>query len=159
MTQSSWSAIVDRVEAQMLTVASIGKVHDYQRYVLGEVKLDSIGISAIGGEDRFRVWMITLGRMDTKPEDQAGDMQWNRLIQIDGYVQIEDANTSEQTTIALAESVIRTLWNDVRTTRFNNTVLFGKPGQIVSLVPEFFSMVACHHVRITMPIQTLDSPT
>jgi hypothetical protein len=161
VTQSSWSAIAARIVAQIQTVPKIGNVYDRLRLATADNSIDAIISASIDGEPRARVWMVTMGRQDTKFEDAGGSMQWDRTAVIEGFLQIEDANDSATMAVGLAEAIIRVLATDVRTKQSNGlylggTVLTGKPPRITTNELRVFFAVACHYIRVEMPLTTLE---
>lgn len=157
---SALAPIVARVVALMGPIADIGRVHD--RLLLlrkGTETFEQQAQVTIGGVQRVRVWYVHLGQMPTSPQDAAGTMQWDRMIEIEGFFDFDnDGASSEATAVALAETVIRTLWADARTTSLGGTILFAKPGRIVDTNPRSFAGVICSYVRIEMPITTIELP-
>lgn len=156
MAQSSWSAVVARLKAQLETITGIGRVHDRLRLAANEERFNELALSEIGGEDRARMWMIRLERMETSFADASGSLQWNRVALIEGFLQIEDANSSEHTATALAESICRTLAADLQATKLGATVLSGGPPGIMVNEPRIFVFVPCHYVRIEMPVLSIE---
>lgn len=158
MAQSTWASVVARVKAQIETVANIGLVHDRLRLAVEEADVAAVMYATIDGEKRLRSWYVHLGTMPAEALESSGSMKWNRVVQVEGFLQFEDAAGSEKTALALAESVIRTLWNDLRTTKLNGTVLAGKPPQIVDAQPRSFGGVVVSYVRLEMPVVSIETP-
>ncbi len=161
MTQSSWAAIAARIVTDIQTVPDVGNVFDRLRLATAEQTMADIITATIGGEPRARVWMVTMGRIDTAFADASGAMQWDRGAVIEGFLQIEDANDSAGAAMALAEGIIRVLATDVRTRQSNGlylggTVLSGKPPKLVTNDLRIFFGVGCHYVRLEMPLMTIE---
>jgi hypothetical protein len=156
MAQSSWSAIVARIVAQIQTIADVGQVHDRRRLVKTESEFIGISGVAIGGVQQARMWQVFLESMGASFADASGALKWNRVAVIHGFLQLEDANSSETTAITLAESICRTLSNDLQATKLGGTVLSGAPARIIVAEPRFLLIVECNFVRIEMPLLTIE---
>jgi hypothetical protein len=163
MPQSTWQAITDRIVAQLGTITGIGRVWNRTRLGFDESSILGFATDEIGGEQKLRLWMVHLEvPAASKWSEAGGHAQWDRNAVIEGFLQVEDEDTSELAAIALGESVIRTLNTDVRTTRLGETVLWGgpatfpnghRPGQATQ-----FAFVVCHYVVVHLPVHTLESP-
>ncbi|HXF71709.1 MAG TPA: hypothetical protein VNO79_03760 [Actinomycetota bacterium] len=156
MPTSSWDAVVARIVAQMRTIAGIGVVSDQARLLDHADRLEEL-LSLIGGERRLRAWFVSLARMRTGPASAGPDMDWTREVRIEGFVQFEDGQGSEKLAISLAESVIRTLHDDLRATKLGGTVLSGGPGSIVDTTPRLFGGLVCSYVQIVFPVHTVET--
>lgn len=163
MTQSSWTAISNRIVAQLATIANIGRVHPRARLLTDMEQLLDESTVELGGERKLRMWMVHLeiARRSTW-QDQGGNAEWDRLAVIEGFLQVEDENDSERTAIALGESVIRVLNTDVRATKLGGTVLWGGPASFPQAprpaeVRQWGPVVA-HYVRVELPLSTIESP-
>jgi len=164
VTTSTWAAICDRVVAQLNTIANIGKVHDHTRLITSTDDFVAAMTTDVGGEQKIRAWMIheEIPKVATW-EDQGGNAAWDRLVVCEGFLQLEDASSSERTAIALAELVIRALNTDVRTTKLGGTVLSGgpagfpnghRPGE-----PRIWGPLVCNYIRVDLPVFTIESPS
>jgi hypothetical protein len=135
LAQSRWSVIVARVKSQMETISNIGLVHGSWRVADSENK-----------------WA-----------ESSGTGEWNRLIQIQGLLEIDwdktEAESTEQVAIGLSESVIRTLNKDLWQTKLGGTVLTGKQAKLVEHGPRLADFVIGYGVRIEMQVLTIDSLT
>lgn len=164
MTQSSWSAISDRIAAQMATITNIGRVWRYTRVVTDEGTFADVMTAELGDERRLRAWMIhpEVARVNTWAE-QSGTTQFNRTAVIEGFFQVEDDADSERVAVGFGEAVIRVLNTDVRTTRLGATVLSGGPATFPSGhrpgEPRVFAFVLAHYVRVELPLWSLDTLT
>lgn len=158
MPQSTWDAVVARVKAQVETVADVGNVHDRLRLAVDERQFEAAIYATIGAERKLRAWYIDLREMPTQPSAADGTMQWSRNVTIEGFLSFEDASGSDKTAVALAESIIRTLWSDLRATKLGGTVLTGKPGRIADKNPRNFAGVVCSYVRVEMPLESIETP-
>lgn len=157
MPQSSWASIVARIQAQMQTIANIGLVHDRDRLAVEANDIENTLFWDDAGTRRLRVWTIRLRDMPTRPAAAHSEAEWIRHVEIEGFLQFDDAAASETTTKTLAESVIRTLWSDAQTTKLNNTILFAKPPRIEDTEPKRFAAVLCSYVRLVMEIHTYET--
>lgn len=155
MAESTWEAIVARIVDRMQTIADIGLVYDSLKLAFDKEAWLAAAVANVGGQDKARMWTVRLEALNAKAADQSS-MQWDRQAVIEGYLQIESGGATEKLAIALTEKIIRTLWNDLRLTKLNNTVLWGKPPQLLSNTPQFFGFVAAHYIRLVMPLGTIE---
>jgi len=154
---SSWTDVVARLVNRIGTVANVGKVHDRMRLVADADAYDAIAKATIDGEDTFRLWMVHLDRMDSKWEAvNAGLVDWNRVAVTEGFLLLEDAAKTEHTATALAESIIRAIDGDIRTTKLNSTILSGGPTRLAANEPRIFGFVICHFVRLETPLMAIE---
>lgn len=156
MTTSAWSDIADRIVNRIQTVANVGNAFNRLRLAFSQDDFYAFAKATVGGEGKARVWMVTLAPSTSARSDASGRVQWNRMGVIEGFLQIEDAASSEHTAVSLAEAIMRALDTDVWDNRLNNLVLWGDPCRLVSNEPRFFGFVACHYVRIELPLHTLE---
>jgi hypothetical protein len=156
MPTSTWNAVVARIVQQLQTIQDIGQVHDRERLVYTQDEIYAIGDAIIGGEHKFRCWMVHLQSVDNAWADASGAQQWNRTVLIDGYLQVEDPLSSEHAAMALAEAITRTLAADWQATRMGGLVLAADPPKLVSSAPKFFGFVGVHFVSLRMPLITLE---
>jgi hypothetical protein len=148
--------VVARIVAQMQGIANIGQVYDRRRLMMDKETFQSLAIATIGGEDKARVWLVHLGRMEDEFADASGSLRWERAAIIEGILQIEDANDSESTAIALAETITKTLAADLQATKLGGTVLSGRPPRLEENEPRFFVFVFAHYLKIVFPLITIE---
>jgi len=154
---SAWAAIVARIVAKMNEVPNIGLVHDSTRLAMSEQDFLGWARVDIGGDARIRTWMVT---MEDVPEVSwatlDGMVDWTRRASIKGLFQVEDAQGSESTAMALAEAVCAKLDTDLAATRLAGTVSFGGPCRIIHNEPRLFSFVLAHYIEIELALKTTD---
>jgi hypothetical protein len=156
MAQTTWTSITNRCVTVLQGITDIGNVYNRLRLLYNEDTLTSIGLATVGAEKKLRTWFVTLGAMDSQYADASGEQQWTRSVKIEGFLQLEDAASSELTALSLAEAVIRTIGGDAWSTRLGGNILFAKAPKLVNNEPRLFGPVLCHYIRIEMPISTLE---
>jgi hypothetical protein len=161
MPQSTWTAISDRIVNRIATVANVGRVYSRARVLRTADDIVEHAALELGGVQTLRMWMVHLETPERSSwADQGGHAQWNRVAVIEGFLQLEDSNDSERTSIALGEQIIRVLNTDVRTTKLGATVLFGGPATFFGRPGEIraFGFVVAHYVVVQLPLSTVESP-
>jgi hypothetical protein len=156
MPTSNWTAVVARIVAEISTITDIGQVHDRIRPVWDSDTFNAVALAQIGNENKARMWMVHLEGMDTSFADASGALKWNRQAVVEGFLQIEDASSSELNATDFVEQIIRILAADLQSTKLNGAVLSGAPPKLEKNEPRFFGFVACHYIRISMPLLTIE---
>jgi len=159
VTQSTWTPIAARLKNRLETVSGVGKVHDHLELATTGEELIAMGAITVDGEQRIRVWMISLEQGPARWAEQGGGTDWTRRAVIEGFLQYEAAGAAEKKAIALAESIIRVLNVDLAAKpSLNGTVLSGGPAALEACEPRAFGPLFCHYIRISIPLFTVESP-
>lgn len=136
---------------KVLSVANVGRVHDYQRYDANLTGLQSLYRTSIAGREQIRGWFVT--RTATAEDGpQRGRIVVTHTWQIRGYLSLDDSRATEKEFDALIEALAaafradETLGGVVATTAVDE----GAGLQLEEHVPVMFAGVLCHMARLTL---------
>lgn len=143
---AGYPTIRDYIETQLNAVSGIGVVMDYFRFLRGKTAIEA----ALFKSGILNCWFIQkIAQKDTW--DAPGSLLRTHLINLLGYIEIDDASENEKTFLLIIDGII---------SKFQSNYTWG--GLIFQLTPPVltrfnqrgFANIMCHHAIITLqPIE------
>lgn len=142
----SEAAIRTEIVTILGSVANIGTVHSYERFIVDPAKFLELFKTTIGGVPQIRGWEI--GRKG--PFEDIEQRTMNQLTySIKGYIGLQDAAATELSFSQLVEDV-RTKFRDNLTLNGKANGHDGLKGEVLEV--RMFGNVLCHYVEMTLTV-------
>jgi len=151
---SKYIDIIADIKTKMEEITGIGIVHDYERYSKDENKFITLFKTTVDSVDQIRGWEIT---RTAAPEHKRGAWFRHHRFRINGYMGIQDANTTEKTFQVLIENLsekFRTAeppagatWYYMDGDNPDNSCV-----QVDVIDARMFGQYLCHHAEISLAV-------
>lgn len=145
------------IVAELQAIASIGIVHDYERYAKGEGEFRTLYLYDLGGgEKQIRGWYLRrVGTTQTR--EVMGSHEDVHQWQLRGFMAIDDASASEKAFDDLIEAIRERFRVNDSLSGLIASIYSpeGKGVEVAESQPVLFGGVLCHSVKLRFFTQHL----
>lgn len=137
--------ILEEVKTVLGSVADIGRVHVYERYVSDEAGFRQLFLDG----QRVRGWTITRERTEAADRNVHTVID-THVIVMRAYVQVDDANASESAFQKLIETVRRAFLTN---RKLNGMAFDSSPVSARAVGWRMLAGVLCHYAELELRVQ------